>query len=314
MNILIGGDTVGIRALAKSIDGYRSSVQTVHTTLDQAADHLIHDAGWHGDAAEAFREKWEIDAAAAAALDGVLEVFSSALDNLATGLEEAQGMLNSAVNVADADHLELDGDGNVLTQQVPADQVAALNEAKSTYLASVKAAEQHAQQARSDFAAALQVFLSGLGVGNSLTKTDGLGQSDYAALASLVRDYVFISGPLEDNLKARLAKTAKAGGKLARALSKMEDPSSKEGLNSFNKLLKKGDRWKDIQGAIANVHSFNEKLENLEEKTHTKILDQGIWSVAEDDIKQAGKFAKFMEDVPGKLSAGNRSVMAAGLM
>jgi uncharacterized protein YukE len=295
MSIQIGGDTTGIRALAKSMDDYRSRVQTVYTTLDKVTDNLVHDAGWQGDAADTFRNKWEFDAAAAATLDGLLEVFSNALGNLATGLDEAHGMFANAVNAADAEHLTLCQDGNVLAQVVPASQVAALNEAKATYLASVKAAQERAQQARGEFAVVLQVFISGLGLGNPKAEAEPLYQSDYAGLASMLRDYVFTSGPIEDNLKERLTATAEKGGELADELDNMEDPSSKAGLKEFDKLLKTGDRWKKIQSAVEMVHTFNEKLE----KSPAKIFDRGILAAAEDDAKQGGKFAKFLEDVPG---------------
>lgn len=299
MSTRIAGDSAAIRALAKEIDGFCDRIHTVCTKLDRVADQLVQDAGWHGKSAEEFEGRWKYDAAAAGALKQATSIFSRSLQNLATGLEQAQSMLEAAVNQADRDGLKLDSEGNVLSQVVPAGQEADFKAAEQNYLAIVAKAQEHARHARQDAGKSTSIFLSALAVGEAPEKMEGLEKSDYAAMAGLLRDYIFAGTPMEENLKTRLDSTARDVQNLQSKLNSMQDPNS-SAMDNFNELLKKEGHLSSIESALGKVALWNRALDAYDEKIPLKsAMDGGVLSGGAEELDGKSGFTKFLEDTPG---------------
>jgi uncharacterized protein YukE len=145
---LIGGDIGGLAALATRLQSYPPQIGNVVGALNHQVERLVHDAGWWGDAADAFKRRWEVDANGAQALADVVALVAGVISVLATNLRNVEDALEQAAGDARAAGVPVGPGGQppVLTAgATPAVQAAA-----ATYEQEWQVAQDLALRARMD--------------------------------------------------------------------------------------------------------------------------------------------------------------------
>lgn len=107
----IGGDIHGLSALAGRLYGYCPAVAESTGVLERVVDDLVHDAGWSGGAAQAFRTAWGHDAIGMQAFALVLEATGHVVDGLAVSLARLEAGLEGAAQQARAAGVPVGDDG-----------------------------------------------------------------------------------------------------------------------------------------------------------------------------------------------------------
>lgn len=181
----VGGDVAGLEACAAALDRARPGLTGAADTMSTEADDLVGDTGWNGDAATAFRGRWEQDATALVELSTAAGTVSSILTTLAAALSAAQLAMDAAVTAAQAAGLPVTPAGIPFGPYPPAQVVAV-----RTFAAASQAAQDAAQQARDVATVELHAVLVAVVPGSG--EDDLLSTQDSAALGQVLRGYFTI--------------------------------------------------------------------------------------------------------------------------
>lgn len=222
---LIGGDIGGLAALAARLNTYPPQIDDVVHTLNHQVEGLVHDASWWGDAANAFKHRWEVDADGAQALGHVLQYVAGAIGNLAGNLRRIEDALETAISEAQAAGVLVGPDGRppVLPQGAsPAVQVAA-----ATYTQEWQLAQDMALQARMDANQQLMdveglMAPQGNGNGAQLLPDQWEMDADYLrgfwAIPAVARQYMAVRLPKlraeREAAHAKFTESTRANGRL----------------------------------------------------------------------------------------------------
>jgi uncharacterized protein YukE len=151
---MVGGDIGGIAALASQLQGLPRHMHDVTDALDTRVANLVHDAGWWGDAADAFKGRWSFESRGARALAEVVGEVASILDALASTLRRIEGDLEYAASQARTAGVPVGSDGHPPQLVGSADPMA--QAALAAYVQAWQAANEDAQRARMEADGRLQ--------------------------------------------------------------------------------------------------------------------------------------------------------------
>lgn len=116
----VGGDIAGLHGMAQSMHGAPDLMNDTVHALSTKVQAIIGDAGWAGDAANQFTQKWTSDSVTAGALAEATRTVGDALGELATTLEEIDKALYDAAHTAQAQGVPIGPDGKPPTLAAPA--------------------------------------------------------------------------------------------------------------------------------------------------------------------------------------------------
>ncbi|MFR9794760.1 WXG100 family type VII secretion target [Streptomyces sp. MS06] len=120
----VGGDIAGLRAMADTYKGAKKPLDEAVRPVSRAVEKLVGDAGWTGDAAEAFRAAWSEDALTAGAFATLVSSAGDILDTLAGQLSACETALQNAEHTATRKGVPM-GDKGVPQQFVTGDPPSA---------------------------------------------------------------------------------------------------------------------------------------------------------------------------------------------
>jgi uncharacterized protein YukE len=293
---LIGGDIGGLAALASRLNGYPPQIDDVVHTLNHQVDGLVHDASWWGDAANAFKHRWEVDADGAEALGHVLLYVAGAVGNLAGNLRRIEDALETAISEAHAAGVLVGPDGHppVLPQGAsPAVQAAA-----ATYTQEWQLAQDMATQARMDANQQLMdveglMAPQGNGTGTQLSPDQWEMDADYLrgfwAAPVVARKYLALRLP-----KLRAERQA-AHAKFTQAVR----DNGRRGLKTPDSI--KADRRASVQ-KFQDAYAEEARLERVEKNFPIfKAMNVRVGSVVvklAPGLASDSKLFKIFADIP----------------
>ena len=298
----IGGDIHGLSALVGTLYGYIAPVTTVRSTLDSTVDGVVHDAGWYGDAASAFKAAWSNDSLAAEVLIDVLGQFADTVDGLAVALATYEHTLEAAAATAIAAGVEIGPDGGSLPVKPPLPPllpdaankaVAAGNtyESVRTYLLG------QAHLARQDVVESLDALTTKI-----VPEKEGLSKGDDVVVADFVRGLYAVPSAyrkaVEDELANARSEVAKA--KAAWRTSRDATPPGQKMPDDVKAALR------DARGDLDAVHARLDGAVNGESRLPgSKLLDLRFSDAAAalgrggaDSVEGLARASKFLGDIP----------------
>jgi uncharacterized protein YukE len=211
----IGGDLAGLQAIGTTTAPARGLIDDVVRALDAKVDSLAADAGWSGEAADAFRKAWAENAIQAGGLAEVVVQVGTTLGGLGDILQKIESDLYDAANQAAGQGAQIGDRGVpatlVITGDPAAPAAATARQAQSDYASTYAIAMHTAQGYRIQAADAL----------TTLAEQVAPGQGPKLDQALTVADYIrgLYAIPNEGNAAARAALP----GRIADAQSELRD-------------------------------------------------------------------------------------------
>jgi uncharacterized protein YukE len=282
----IGGDIGAIAALASRLEGYPGQIRGIIEPIGQRVDGLVHDAGWFGDAAGAFRQTWEVEAKGAVALVEVLATVGSVLRGLAGTLGEIEGALERAAEDALAAGVHIGPDGRPVDQ--PAGTPLSVQQAASTYVQEWQAVTDMAGRARYDANARLQEVLNIVGP----PEDAGSGRTPRADELVNIGDYIrgfWSLAPATKKLLQGRIPDLKAARKAA--LQKFHEARAQRFSSADAQAIKNArrDTLQALQAASSDMKSW--------EKAASKVPLAKLLDVRLSDL---GKFGELVRGAAGE--------------
>ncbi|MFF4903362.1 WXG100 family type VII secretion target [Streptomyces sp. NPDC001260] len=282
---VIAGDRSTLYSSGQDLASASKELSEVTRVLNKRVRDLVHDAGWSGSAADAFRQDWLVSAAASDAVIHAMSLISTTMEHLAVVLGEAQQDLDDARDYAAKHRIPLDSSGHPLPTTTDV----------SEYVERASAAVKKAKQARADAAQSFAAIVSQLAPGGS---DDTLETNDEVTLADAARTLYGIPA----------ARTAMSREKLERLNEERVDMK-----RLHRHMPKQSAEWKAFQA---------ERLANRQEmravKTQLSQLEkaEGKWKISgnmeiefarlREKLNLDGKF-KMLDSIPvlgGLIAAG----------
>jgi uncharacterized protein YukE len=152
----IGGDILGLSALAGTLYGYVPGISGATSVLDSSVRDLVGACRWTGAAASAFERAYEADAEAAHGLAALIEDAGEIIDALAVALSRIESDLEQAAAKAEQHGAPVEANGSpleaCLAGNTPAQKEAALwlEWYQKYYAACMSAAQKVRAQAAGD--------------------------------------------------------------------------------------------------------------------------------------------------------------------
>lgn len=182
-NSWIGGDLAGLQAIGTTMAPARGLVDDVVRALSAKVDALAADAGWSGDAADAFRKTWAENAIQAGGLAEVAVGVGTTLGGLGDTLQRIENDLYDAANGAAKQGAQIGPRGVpatlVITGDPAAPAAATAIAAQSDYATTYAQAMQTAQGYRLQAADALSTLAEQVQPGKGLKPDQALTVVDY---------------------------------------------------------------------------------------------------------------------------------------
>jgi uncharacterized protein YukE len=224
--VKIGGDISGLRTLGQTLSGAAPDVKNTSTYLCKTVDGLVHDAGWNGDAAGAFKGAWEQDGAAIDDLSEVLTLAGTTITQLADDLQSAQSELDGYVATAKKAGVGFDDNG-----PLPGPYTEPAYSAAKTFQTDSQNAFTAASTARQKATEGLHTILSSINP-DVPDGGDGTGIADLSALGALLKGYYVVPNGRAEKIREDIAdakakystehakwKNSKAGSDARKALA-----------------------------------------------------------------------------------------------
>jgi len=147
----IGGDLSGLHTMVTTLRPAPEDMRGVVSALSSRVDSLVHDAGWSGHAADAFRRAWTADSVAAGTLSEVVGGVGDTLSTLVSSLDILERAQREAAETARSAGVSVEGDGSVrpFVAAVPAGATTSpVVTAANTYTREVNGLREEARQVR----------------------------------------------------------------------------------------------------------------------------------------------------------------------
>jgi uncharacterized protein YukE len=183
---MIGGDINGLTGLADRLKGVPPQMEDVVNALDRRVGNLVHDAGWWGDAADMFKERWDFDARGARALAEVVKRVAEIVGTLAGVLRDLESALEGAVVQARAAGVPVGTDGQPLP--LPPGTPPTIQTAALAYAQVWQAATEQANLGRMEANVQLQALDSVIGPPRNVG-SHTLRRDQWTSLASTLVDF-----------------------------------------------------------------------------------------------------------------------------
>jgi uncharacterized protein YukE len=185
----VDGDIGGLAALASRLRTYPPQMNDVVRAIDQRVANLVRDAGWWGDAADAFKGRWDYDARGARALAEVVNMVAGILQSLADTLRQIDTTLGDAADRARAAGVAIGSDGRPQSVAPAAD--LAVQAAHNAYVQAWQVATDEAQRARMKAKAELQAVES-LIAPPELPTSNGLRRDQWTNFVGTLIDFASV--------------------------------------------------------------------------------------------------------------------------
>ncbi|HEX3646946.1 MAG TPA: hypothetical protein VHV49_00885, partial [Pseudonocardiaceae bacterium] len=295
----IPGNPHALSGLAGALYGYQPEIDDVTTTLNGRVGNLVHDAGWSGDAAEAFRDSWDGDSLAAQALSSVIESAGDVVDRLAVVLAKLEAGLEAAADEARRQHVPITGEGTVEPGPIPAAaaQVATeYDQLRQEYL-------RTATEARDQATGSLQKIYGSIAPPDA--GRGGTTPSDANTLADYLRGFWAIPSAYRKTMDAQVAKlrtkAANAKAEWVKARDSRPNPHVRMPQDVKDALHDARADLKGAQQTLADAETAEKKL------PFSKVLDTRLADVfaglgkeadAAGELDTLDRFEKFAGDIP----------------
>ena len=241
----IGGDFAGLQSMGTALAGAVAQLEGVVGPLTSGADNLVHDAGWQGDAATAFRAAWTKDALTAGGFSELVGAVGTILTTLGTDLANLNEALHSAADLARAKAVPL-GPRGVPATDIPGRDI-------SDYSTTYGSILRDAQQARIEAATALQSLY------DELDPEKPLATADKATLGIFLRDIFAIT----DDAKRTQAEKANREVNAARE----NRAAARSALDSERSAL--ADDGRDLSPALNSYKNYRASVSALVQSERT---------------------------------------------
>ncbi len=203
----VGGDLAGLQAIGTTMAPAPGLIDGVVRALGATVDSLATDAGWYGEAADAFRKAWAENAIQAGGLAAVVAQVGGTLGGLGDTLQKIENDLYDAANQAAGQGAQIGARGVPATLVITGDPAApaamTARAAQSDYATIYSQAMQTAQGYRLQAANALSTTAEQIAPGAGLKPDQAVTIADY------LRGLYAI--PNEGNAAARAALPGKIG-------------------------------------------------------------------------------------------------------
>jgi uncharacterized protein YukE len=295
----IGGDIHALSGLVGTLYGYIPEMDDVTTTLTNKVGTLVNDAGWSGDAAEAFRDNWDTDSLGAQALASVIESVGEVVDGLAVQLANLESGLESAADEARAAGVPIGSDGRPVEGPV----AAAVAETASEYAQLWQQFMETATDARDDAAGKLQQIYGSIAPPTS--DKAGVTPGDATTVGDYLRGFWAIPSAYRKTMDAQVAKlrtkVATAKAEWIKARDSRPNPRVKMPQGVKDALH---DARSDLQGAQTTLAEAEQSESKL---PFSKLLDSRLSDVfgglakeadAAGELGTLDKLEKWAGDVP----------------
>jgi hypothetical protein len=147
----IGGDLTGLHTMVTTLQPAPEGMRGVVAALSSGVDALVHDAGWSGNAANAFRRTWTADSVTAGTLSEVVSGVGDTLATLVVSLDILESAQREAARTAGSTGVSVEADGSVrpFVSAVPEGETTSpVVMAANTYMREVNGLREEAQQVR----------------------------------------------------------------------------------------------------------------------------------------------------------------------
>jgi uncharacterized protein YukE len=295
----IGGDPHGLAGLADTLYGYQPEIEDVTTTLNGKVGQLVTDAGWSGDAADAFRDHWEGDSLSAQALATVIESVGDVVDHLAVSLAQLESGLETAADEARKQGAPVSSNGTLMDGPVP----AAAEQISTEYGQLRQAYLDTATDARDQATGALQRIYAS--IAPPPAGDDGTSPADTNTVADYLRGFWAIPSAYRKSIDTKVAKLRSKA-----ATAKAEWIKARDSRPSPNIKMPKDvkDALHDARADLQQARTTLADAEQIERKLpFNKLFDTRLSTVftglakgsdAAGDLNTLGKLQKWMGDVP----------------
>lgn len=310
----IGGNPHGLSGLAGTLYGYQPEIDDVTTTLNGKVGNLVNDAGWSGDAAEAFRESWEGDSLGAQALSSVIESAGDVVNQLAVVLANLESGLEAAADEAGKQGVPISGDGTVPAGPLPAAAAKVAEEyteLRQEYL-------QTATQARDQATGALQSIYAS--IAPPAAGQDGPSPADDNTIADYLRGFWTIPSGYRKRVEATVAKLQKkadrAKAEWIKARDSRPNPRVQMPRDVKDSLHNARTELSEAKTTLANAEVGERKLpfsKSLDTRLADVFTNLAKEADGADQLHTLGKLRKFVGDIPvlDTVSAGLGTILSA---
>ena len=295
----IGGDFTGLQSMGHTLAGAVTALEGVVKPLDSGADSLVHDAGWQGDAATAFRAAWTKDSLTAGGFSELVGAVGSVLTTLGDNLSALNEALHSAADTARAKTVPLGANGIPATD-VPGAPPITLSPAVAQDLADYSTVYRsilhEAQQARVEAATALQ------GLYDELDPEKPLAAADKFTLGILLRD-IFATRDDYKSAQAEKANKEVDAAKAKRAAARSALASERAALAADGKNLPADlTSYTDYRASVSDVVKSERALAAIEDSRNafSKVVNfkPGDINGLSEAISKCKLAPDFLKDIP----------------
>ncbi|KUN89674.1 hypothetical protein AQJ66_03455 [Streptomyces bungoensis] len=291
----VGGDIGGLRTMAETYKNAKGKLDDVVEPLGGAVEKLVGDAGWKGEAAEAFRARWIEDALAAGGLAELVHAVGEVIEKLAGALSTCETSLQNAEHVAARKGVATDAQGAplpVMTASPPSADDRKTLSAMNEYATARTEILHTAQHARLVAAQRLQSLYAQV-----TAEDDAVSKGDKVTLADALRC-----------LYAYDAEDARASGDKARGLiddARREAQTAKKELRAERKAFQKAGRalpkdWpakSAYRDAVARVDSLESDIARADHGSTSLPYDRAL-NVKLADAADALRLGKGLDALP----------------
>lgn len=283
--VKIEGDRGTLHSSGQDLAKASKELAEVTHVLNTRVKDLVHDAGWSGAAADAFKQDWLVSSLASDAIVQAMARISTTMEHLAVVLREAQDDLDDAKDYAKKHNIPLDPQGHPLPVAMDVRE----------YVERARGAVQKAKRARSDAAQSFGAIVRQLAPGG---QDDTLETSDTVTLADAARTLYGLPA-------ARAAMTREKWNKLNLARLDMK--------RMHKHMPKQSKEWKSFQAdRLANrqeMRAVKAELTQLEKAAGKWKLSGNMeieFARLREKLNLDGKF-KALDSIPvlgGVIAAG----------
>jgi uncharacterized protein YukE len=299
----IPGNVGGMQQLAGSLGDTPKALTDTAEFLSKRVDDLVHDAGWNGGAAEAFKGAWERDSAALVQLGQCSRIVSDALSTLATKLADAQRRLDNAV--ADAQHQGVSFTTNgPIAGPYTTPQAA---QAATDFGGIAKQIYQDAQTARDDALKEIYTVLAAIDP-TVQADTSLLSAADVGAIAPVLKGYYTSPKGVAEDFEGKLKKVGQEYAD--KQFARQQEPKGSDARKLLNQEIHAlRDESKGLTTSLASAERFADHFKG------GKLLSTSLGDIAKAYglVGDEAKLARLLDGLPG-IDVAGATLATAGQM
>ncbi|HTU72483.1 MAG TPA: hypothetical protein VMG38_03095 [Trebonia sp.] len=252
----VGGDIHGLAAFAGTLYGYVPAMRDVVTALNKKVAQVASDAGWQGQAAQAFTTNWEKVSAEVNAIGLVVIQAASTVDELAAELAKIENALEDAADqvAAHGVHVGPDGQPPAICYGNPTQEQWRLAYA-SFYTECKDEAEDARVQAAGELVQISSSITSGKGGGDSSDTGTDVGEG--TTIADLLFDLLATRTAYANKVAEQVEEAESKAKKAAKAWQAART-AARQADGRFGKMP--DDVKADWKGAKAELESVESEL------------------------------------------------------